>query len=459
MRRIIILLFCWSSTTGALAQQVPGVYHYYLYPALINPAATGMEDYSQIISLYKNQWIGMPDAPQTQVLMVTTPIKQDKLGLGFTFYNDQVHVFGNTGAYASASYRLTIAENHRLNFGLSMGAYNSRIFFDRIRVEDPFESTLLNNAQNAVNADVNAGILYQSRRFQLGVASAHLLKNNFNYQNEQENKSLVYKLVRHYNLMVGYKMPLDHNFEIQPTVLLRSAQGLPAQIEANTTLAYQGKCWINLAYRHQSSAGVALGFLIADKLVVSYNYDYALSSINRIASASHEFSISYRLVTAKNSATKIPGLDKLQRDNQEQYEMLDQLEQKTDTLKLRIDQHEQEIKLIEEVLKNEKKDSDRLKKDEEVSVSVMDKLYDYYLVVGSFNFVQNAKLFQEILKRKYNLDTRIALSRPVEEKRHFLVYTKVLRGSKDAKEEIKKLKQMDRNKKILNQDPWLYRVQ
>lgn len=486
------------------AQQVPDLYHYYRYPALVNPAATGMEDYTEVLTVYKNQWWGVPDAPQTQMLMLNTPLKIDKLGLGFTIYNDMAHIIGTTGAYASSAYRIKLTPHQFINFGLTFGAYNTRIFFDKIRAEDPFEATLLNNSESMVKADLNAGILYKWKNLQLGFSSFHLQQNSFQFENGRDQKSLAYKLIRHYTISASYKFSIKERINIEPLLLVRSAQGLPSQVDINTTIMYKGKVWTNLAYRHQSGMGMAIGFLVDDKLSVGYHYEYPTTGIKKITSGSHEFSLSYRFGRNKDAPIKIEGIEKLQKENEEQYEMIDQLEKKTDTLKKRVDQHDEEIKKLKEIFKREQKESEDFKSKEQIPPTEIKKIIkqeqkvdenstreekeikdkerdgedalkpdslsflheapkrglthlDFYLVVSSFSTVQDAKLFQHILKREYDLDTWVALSRPIHGRSRFLVYTKIVRSTDDPKWELKQIKDLD-TKKLYPQEPWLYRI-
>lgn len=508
MKRVLLFLLGWFGSV-AMAQQVPDLYHYYRFPALINPAAIGMNDHTEIITIYKNQWWGIPDAPQTQLLMVNTPVKKDKLGIGFTFYNDLAHIIGHTGAYGSAAYRLSLSEEHKINFGLSLGAFNTRIFFDKIRAEDPFEASLLSNSEGRVKADANAGIQYLWKRLHVGISAQHLLQNEFQFENVKDNKSLFYKLVRHYNLSAGYKFTLSEKFSMAPVLLIRSAQGLPSQAELNNSILYKEKVWVNLAYRHKSGAGFSLGFLVEDKLTFGYHYEYPLSHVQKIGGGSHEFALSYRFGSRQDKEViGTEKIEKLQQENEEQYEMIDQLEKKTDTLKNRVDQHDIEIEKLKEIYKKEQEESEKLKREENILPSEMKKEeikqqeeikkeklieeekeekeikekeikkdtlkegtgidkakpdlgaahthLDYYLVVGNFGNMQEAKLYQQVLKREYNMDTKLSLSRPMAGKSRFLVYSKVLQDSENAKKEIKRIKDLDK-KHLLQQEPWLYR--
>jgi hypothetical protein len=255
-----------------------------------------------------------------------------------------------------------------------LGAYNTRIYFEKIRAQDPFETTLLNNSESMVKADLNAGILYKWKNLNLGFSSFHLQQNTFSFENGRDQKTLAYKLIRHYIISAGYKFSPFKNFDIEPLLLIRSAQGLPSQVDVNATIIYKGKVWTNLVYRHQSGIGMALGFMVDEKLSVGYHYEYPIAGINKITNGSHEFSISYRFGRHRDAPVKIEGLEKLQTENEEQYEMIDQLERKTDTLKKRVDQHDDEIRKLKEIFKREQQEIENFKSHEQIPTSEIKKI-------------------------------------------------------------------------------------
>ena len=98
----VMILFCAS----VFAQQEQQ-YTQFMYNKLgYNPAYAGSNNTACITGLYRNQWLGIEGAPQTQLLSFNAPIMNQRVGVGL---NLNRHTIGITerwtvdGAYA---YRL-----------------------------------------------------------------------------------------------------------------------------------------------------------------------------------------------------------------------------------------------------------------------------------------------------------------------------------------------------------------
>src|SRR5690242_5725627 len=58
----------------ALGQQQPHYTQYIINNYIINPAITGIENYTDIKLSHRNQWVGLQDAPVTTYLTIHKPI-------------------------------------------------------------------------------------------------------------------------------------------------------------------------------------------------------------------------------------------------------------------------------------------------------------------------------------------------------------------------------------------------
>ena len=73
----------------ANGQQLPQLTQYMMNNYAINPAVAGMQDYYQIRTTIRNQWVGIEDAPTTNILSVYGK-RGNNVGLGGIVFNDQV---------------------------------------------------------------------------------------------------------------------------------------------------------------------------------------------------------------------------------------------------------------------------------------------------------------------------------------------------------------------------------
>ena len=60
---------------------------YYLTPFLMHPAASGQNDYSQVVAIYRNNWTTFPGSPQTFAFGYEGPIG-NRIGLGLIGMSD-----------------------------------------------------------------------------------------------------------------------------------------------------------------------------------------------------------------------------------------------------------------------------------------------------------------------------------------------------------------------------------
>src|SRR5690606_41836180 len=89
----IIVLILFTSWAG-VAQQLPQFTQYMFNTVSINPAYAGSRETLSVVGLHRSQWVGMDGAPTTQTLSVHAPLRNEKIGLGFSFINDEVGEIG-----------------------------------------------------------------------------------------------------------------------------------------------------------------------------------------------------------------------------------------------------------------------------------------------------------------------------------------------------------------------------
>ncbi|HRD40546.1 MAG TPA: type IX secretion system membrane protein PorP/SprF, partial [Bacteroidia bacterium] len=82
MKRFIYILFGILLLASANAQQLPQYTQYMLNEFAINPAVAGKEEFADVRSNNRYQWVGITDAPRTYMLTVHGPMKLKNMGLG-----------------------------------------------------------------------------------------------------------------------------------------------------------------------------------------------------------------------------------------------------------------------------------------------------------------------------------------------------------------------------------------
>ena len=454
MKKSIFFLLLNMLAFSLVGQQIPSLGQYYVNPYLLNPAFTGKKDQAELFVHYRKQWVGLPGAPETQLITLDGPLGQEKLGLGLMLYNNVFNIIGKTGGMLSASYEVRFNERQRMGFGLSLGFMQNKIYFDRIRARDPFEQSILNNLEQKTLLDANFGIRYENGNFTLGLASHQLAANDVDFENEQDNKSTVYSLVRHYTATVGYRLSLSGNdyeerFSLEPLLMLRSAEGLPPQIDLNTIIHYKDKAWFALTYKYQVGGALGTGIVLDDRFSVGYTYEFATTEFRNAHDNSHEISLSYRFGQFQGSLN-----GKASRSISKDIE-LEELKKKN-------------ALLFDEIAENSLKDGvsgDTLFIDLTAGSTrkkykigeIADRKNGYYIVVGSYSSLREAISFQRVIYR-YMPNTRIIRSEPTENgNTFFFVCAEYLTTKKAAQRALFKVNR-DKIKieEYIDGYPWIY---
>src|SRR6201986_23918 len=78
MRRNLLLLLAFTFCAGYVtAQQRPQYTQYVFNNYLLNPALSGIENYTDVKAGYRSQWTGLQGAPVTSYLTVNAPLGSD----------------------------------------------------------------------------------------------------------------------------------------------------------------------------------------------------------------------------------------------------------------------------------------------------------------------------------------------------------------------------------------------
>lgn len=472
MRKYLFIMLFLGSLFPLAAQQTPGFSHYFKNPYLINPATAGLQPYSQIMLLYRQQWLGVEGAPATQALTFTSPLNHQRMGVGLYVYNDVANILGRTGAMASYRYTVPLARHHQLSLGLAAGLADNRIYFDRVRAEDPYESALLRNVESGAHADGSFGLLYGFKKLQLGFSAQQIFENRLSYENNADEKRMAYNLIRHYNITAAYSFFLSESLSLDPYVLLKSAQGLPLQYDINAIIKYKEDSWLGLSYRGNTAAVVSLGTDFDERFTIGYAFEVPVNALKGVSGSTHEVMVGFRFgrSSSGNGASAggaKPANEKLQKAVQEQYEQLDQLQQGNEVLKTEVQQNK-------EIINKQKEEIDELRKtlkeDQEEIRRVIDQVKvseepenltgngEYYAVIGAFKTLKYAKIFQKVIQRELQTATSVVQSRRISGVDYYFVYTKSFSHFREAQSEINRLSKQD-SKGLISGNPWIYELE
>jgi len=270
-------------------QQDPMYSMYMFDKALINPAYTGSSDWAVGTIKHRQQFVGMDGSPSTQTLNFHMPISRRRIGVGVKVINDEIAVMRNLNATLFGAYHLNFAKG-KLSAGLELGLYNRSINYQDLFLVELGDNAIPMGATSATVPDAGWGIYYQKKQFYAGISQHHVFPIKFDEGLGGNNQSRLYP---HFNLLVGNVFSINKKWSIDPSLLMKTVQGAPMQLDINATAYYKDKIGLGLQYR-TGDAFVAL-FRIEpiEGLRIAYAYDTTISGLSTYSGGAHEIILSY----------------------------------------------------------------------------------------------------------------------------------------------------------------------
>lgn len=311
MKRALLLLLLpllLLAAVPALAQQEAQYSQYMNNNYLLNPGATGVEDYIDIKASYRTQWVGLEGAPKTFYLSGSSSLgkwrstskrtindrRRPFHAIGGLVYRDVTGPTSRTSAYASYAYNLVLTPKIRAALGASIGMQQFAVDGNQLQFYDP--TTVAASASSRV-LDGSVGLWVYSSDFYVGVSSTQLLGNklNFSYGPDQVDAGAPgNSLKRHYFFTGGVRVPLSQDWSVVPSVLVKTVNPAPLSVDLNAKFKYRDLLWVGASWRAFDSV-IALAGLSYEQFTIGYSYDAGLSKLNNYHYGSHEILLGLRL--------------------------------------------------------------------------------------------------------------------------------------------------------------------
>jgi len=308
----ILLVVLTVSFCTVSAQQLPLYNQYISNPYLINPAVAGSDGYTSFFLTARNQWLGFNQAPSTQTFSAQTrllkrsfiikrtsprkrsvfkPSRSGRVGLGGMVFNDRNGLIRRTGFNASYAYHIRMRET-QLSFGLRGDFYQMRLDEEGLTFRNPNEPLLGTGlGRSLFIPDATMGVYLMGYEYYAGISVSQIFQSYLKLGNQAFSN---YRMLRHYYIMGGYRFFINPDFEIEPSVLVKTTEQLLVQADLNVKFYYLKNYWAGLTLR-SNMAFVAMFGLKADKYYFGYSFDYSFTGISRRTYGSHEIMIALKL--------------------------------------------------------------------------------------------------------------------------------------------------------------------
>jgi type IX secretion system PorP/SprF family membrane protein len=301
MKPIISLIFLMISFC-TFGQDLPVFRQYLMNYYFLNPAYAGSEDCSSYTLTNRTQWVGINGAPQTNVFSATSQFAKDH-GIGLALWDDKNGPNSYKGLRMSYAYHLTLHKNSdktliRMAFSL---AYVGSIYaldesgFTYVNGDPIIKGTV----DKSYHHDALAGIYLYGPSYFGGVSVANLFMTKASFYGPAEPMQ-----PRYYYVSGGFRVVMAKDYDMEPSILFKTADFKNKQIDFNTKFYYQ---FLNVAvsyrktfYAPGSVHNSILGYVGVKafrkknlNLHIMYAYDLSLSDFQHTNRGSHEIMLQF----------------------------------------------------------------------------------------------------------------------------------------------------------------------
>ena len=284
----------------SLAQQLPQFTSYQLSPFLYNPAFAGVDGTTQLNAVVRNQWSGVREAPQTDVISGYGLLRNEKMGLGATAFKDVAGADSRRGIALSYAYHLRVKNDVSLSLGLSAGFLQYRLDHTIINPYDDGDPVFNSPILSSVVPTATFGAYLYADNFYASFALPQLLSSKFTVKDEYNDNNLIKGgLTNHIFVGGGYIKDINDTFTLEPSLLLMLSSPAPASVELMTKLTYKDLLWTALSYRFNDAACMYIGVDIDERFYVAYAHDFVTSELSTVTSGTNEFKLGFRFNKAK----------------------------------------------------------------------------------------------------------------------------------------------------------------
>ncbi len=298
------------------AQQKPQYTQYVLNNYLLNPALSGIENYTDVKLGYRQQWTGLEGAPKTSFVTAhwalgdqylwTNPLSFDGDGQNPQSHNYQQNytsspahhgmgvsaVSDKAGQWSALSFNLSYAYhlqlNNQLNLSAGIAAGVTRIGIDvnALQLENPVDPALRNSVESQLKPDLSAGLWLYGAAFFSGFSVQQLLPQRLAFTGDENDDTG--KRVPHFFLTTGYKLYLMDELHLMPSALIKWVHHTPVSLDLSLKLGFKDKLWLGGGYRKNDALSLMAGFNISHLINLTYAYDFTTSQLNQASNGSHE---------------------------------------------------------------------------------------------------------------------------------------------------------------------------
>ena len=323
MKNIYVFLVLLLVVSQAWGQQRPQYTQYMMNNYLLNPAITGIEDYTDVKIGTRQQWVGLEDAPVTYYITAHMPINKEARqvrsvgpnkglrsthtvnqnrfvrayphhGVGVTALTDKAGLLRRNHLNLTYAYHLPVSRTVTVSLGALGGIVKNGFNFAGATYGNPADPAYTKDYINRTYIDLGMGTWVYGQNFFVGLSGAQLLRANrdLNLSEEEDTEGVLQK---HFFATGGYKIRLNQDVTLIPSVMVKFANPSPASIDVSLRGVFADRVWVGATYRNKDALAAMAGVNINQIFDISYSYDYNTSNLGITNTGTHEIILGLKL--------------------------------------------------------------------------------------------------------------------------------------------------------------------
>ncbi len=289
---VVAVMLVFFTNGNLLAQQDPMYTQYMDNLQIVNPGFAGSEELAGFMLITRNQWVSFDGAPRSRTLSFRTPVKNYKIGLGFSLLTDRIGPLNRTGIYFDYSYFLRVGMDYKLGMGIKGGFSFYRAALTDLQTVSPDPIYSRDIYRNFLPNFGIGAFLFSDKNY-FGISAPKLVENTISrvdYSSEYVNKEKM-----HFYVVAGKIFKLNNDFEIKSHSMLKVVKNVPLSMDVTAMLGIRQRFWVGGMYRIGDSYGFLAQFSPTKEILIGYSYDLTYSELNAFNNGTHEIMLSYSL--------------------------------------------------------------------------------------------------------------------------------------------------------------------
>ncbi len=317
---IAAISLCFAQNTWA--QQFPMTDHYLVNPYSLSPAAAGSHEKAAFFFNYRKDWLDFGKFSPETMRFNTHFHVGGNLFLGAEAFMDKVDILERIKASISLTYRMEMADNQSLHFGIWGSGYQNTIQTGNITgdLNDP----LFRNFSSLNGTDFNGGfgLVYYNTTFEAGIGMPTLFRTKDAYSKLSQGR---FAFEQEFLFHAANRFSLGTDWVLKPMLVARRTSNTPTIVDVSVMLDYAEKFWLSALYRNSQVVAVGVGAELFNSMNFHYSYEVGIGGIHQYGGGSHEITLGFRFGQYLK-ANDSPKQSKTNRQKNKRY-MLDEYQQ------------------------------------------------------------------------------------------------------------------------------------